>query len=154
MNKIHDRKMAGRQRAGQQLSRNSHWILVWSNTGLKGWGVQFTLLSSELYRISIIRGKGLQFLLKGTGTADPSQTCHTHHQTWKKLSVTGHSSTPCLYRLHLITATFLPSAAPHLLWAQCCQLRGLWAVAPSSLAGLWCTSAPQCYLLPADSFQI
>lgn len=70
--------MPGRQRAGQQLSRNSHWILAWSNTGLKGWGVEFMLLSLEPDRTSSIRAKGLQLLMKGTETAGTSQTWHRH----------------------------------------------------------------------------
>lgn len=59
------------------LSRNSHWSLVWSNTGLKGWGVEFTLLSLEPYKTSIFREKE-QLLLKGTQTADTSQSWHRH----------------------------------------------------------------------------
>lgn len=77
MSKIHDRRMPGRQRAGQQLSRNSHWILVWSNSGLKGWGVEF-MPSLEPYR-AFIREKDLHFLLKGTENSRPfTNVTQTH----------------------------------------------------------------------------
>lgn len=147
--------MPGRQRAGQQLSGNSHWSLVWNNTGPKGWGVEFTLLSLEPYKTSIIREKGLQFLLKGTETADTSQTWHRHTSPDLQKGVSNRT------HQHLLS---LPDASHHShvsaisnstpVWGQCCQFRLLWAVTPTSLARLWCTSAPHRYLLAADNFQI
>ena len=67
--------MPVRQRAGQQLSRNSHCSLVWSNIGPKGRGAKLTLLSLDPYKtVFVIGGKGLKFLLKETERADTSQT--------------------------------------------------------------------------------
>lgn len=123
--------MAGRQRAGQQLSRNSHWIWVWGNTGLKGWGVQFTL-SLEPSRTSIIREKALQFVLKGTE--------NSRHLT----NLTQTQQQPCLQQLHPLTATILPSAAPQLLWA----------LGRGSLHPPWALVHSSSPLLPPGSWQL
>lgn len=108
MSKIHNMRIPVRQRAGQQLSRNSHWSLVWSNVGL---GCQADVAKLRSLQTPFVR-KGLKFLLKGTETADTSQVYlkHTSPDLKEGVRVTGHTSTSCHYQLDIITATFLPSA--------------------------------------------
>lgn len=144
-----------RQRAGQQLSRNSHWILVWSNTGPKGWGVKFTLLSLEPYKTSIIREKGLQFLLKGTEMADTSQTWHIHTSPDLREAVSNwthqHPLSPpaASHHSHVSAISNSTPALGSVLPVQMALSSG--SHQPGSALTHICS---QRYLLAADNFQI
>lgn len=132
--------MSARQRAGQQLSRNIHWGLVWSNIGPKGQGAKLTLLSLDPWKtVSSPEERGCDFCwreqaadnftdLSRAHVARSERGCQSNGARQHPLSV------PAVYHSHVSATTLLRQR--HI---SCFKL--LSAVTSSSLTRTWGRSA-------------
>lgn len=151
--------MPARQRTGQQLSRNSHWSLVWSNTGRKGWGAKLTLLSLDPYKtVSSLEERVWNFYWreqKGRYFTNLTQAHITRSERGCQSNWTHQHLLllPAGYHHRHISA-ISNNYALHLLQCQICQFKLLSAVtspSPSDLA-LMHISTFTYYFPPAQQY--
>lgn len=140
--------MPARQRTGQQLSRNSHWSLVWSNIGRKGWGAKFhhwkkgSKISTEGNRKSRYFTNLTQAHITRSERGCQSNWTHQH----LLLLPAGYH--------HRHISAISNNYALHLLQCQICQFKLLSAVtspSPSDLA-LMHISTFTYYFPPAQQY--